>query len=826
MENLIYRGTADATLTGNALNNRITGGAGNDSIIGGAGNDSISGGAGNDSIDGGIGADTMIGGAGNDTYTMDNLGDVVIEAAGGGNDKIIVSLINTGAVLTVDLNKASSPGVIGVPNVENVTIAGTGLYNINGNAADNVLVGNGSNNVISGGAGNDFIDGGAGADTMTGGTGNDTYVVSAGNGAIGGADVVNELANGGRDVVVLALNASAYTLPAFVEDLLGTVTNSAGLTFSGNAVDNAIDLTLANGGTINPGLGANDSVTVRGFASGALTVTDPDGTDFVDIVLSNVNGTGTITALNGVDDVRFHLLSGSLSTLTANLAANASVLVSGAGSLGLSSAVPGALFSNAYTLSDFTGTLTFGATGTLNTDVLALKLLDVQGGLATTNTAIDRIALDSEGVVANSLAVGGVSFPVTSHPGFSVTGETALDLTAIGNSGFDVGLAGFTGVHLGLAALTVGSVQDWTVRTDGSATELAITAGNDANVLAVNTTGTGGESVLSITGASASGTINLAGNQGLTLLGIAGGTVNSTMDGTGVVLRLGFDGATNFNIVSGKVDVNVTGSAGADHFGFGTSLDSNDVVDGGAGADSLTATLAATTGSATVVVAPTISSVESIALNVLGNYVLDAMAMDASDVTVTGGGSNNGGTFAFSFDVQNGRGTWDASGYNANNSFKFTAAADANGVTVTGGAGIGTIVGSAGNDVINPGSGTGGSVTGGDGSDTFVFSKVPLGLAAPTVTDYTVGVDHIQLQHAAMAAIGSPGALDPSLFSTFTSADVAPQTQAGVLKYNTSDGTLYYDADGSGAGQIKDIGIFLKPDGTPAALTAADITVI
>ena len=777
----------------------------------------------------------MIGGAGNDTYTMDNLGDVVIEAAGGGNDKIIVSLINTGAVLTVDLNKASSPGVIGVPNVENVTIAGTGLYNINGNAADNVLVGNGSNNVISGGAGNDFIDGGAGADTMTGGTGNDTYVVSAGNGAIGGADVVNELANGGRDVVVLALNASAYTLPAFVEDLLGTVTNSAGLTFSGNAVDNAIDLTLANGGTINPGLGANDSVTVRGFASGALTVTDPDGTDFVDIVLSNVNGTGTITALNGVDDVRFHLLSGSLSTLTANLAANASVLVSGAGSLRLSSAVPGALFSNAYTLSDFTGTLTFGATGTLNTDVLALKLLDVQGGLATTNTAIDRIALDSEGVVANSLAVGGVSFPVTSHPGFSVTGETALDLTAIGNSGFDVGLAGFTGVHLGLAALTVGSVQDWTVRTDGSATELAITAGNDANVLAVNTTGTGGESVLSITGASASGTINLAGNQGLTLLGIAGGTVNSTMDGTGVVLRLGFDGATNFNIVSGKVDVNVTGSAGADHFGFGTSLDSNDVVDGGAGADSLTATLAATTGSATVVVAPTISSVESIALNVLGNYVLDAMAMDAmdaSDVTVTGGGSNNGGTFAFSFDVQNGRGTWDASGYNANNSFNFTAAADANGVTVTGGAGIGTIVGSAGNDVINPGSGTGGSVTGGDGSDTFVFSKVPLGLAAPTVTDYTVGEDHIQLQHAAMAAIGSPGALDPSLFSTFVSFDSNTNTGPGILKYETSSGTLYYDADGSGDNPggfingIKPIGIFHDPNGTAAALTAADITVI
>ncbi|PTT73542.1 hypothetical protein DBR41_28170, partial [Pseudomonas sp. HMWF010] len=39
-------------------------------------------------LDGGAGADTMIGGGGNDTYIVDDAGDVVTEAVGGGYDGV------------------------------------------------------------------------------------------------------------------------------------------------------------------------------------------------------------------------------------------------------------------------------------------------------------------------------------------------------------------------------------------------------------------------------------------------------------------------------------------------------------------------------------------------------------------------------------------------------------------------------------------------------------------------------------------------------------------------------------------------------------------
>jgi Ca2+-binding RTX toxin-like protein len=162
-------------------------------------------------LDGGAGADTMVGGIGDDTYIIDNVGDIVIENVGEGNDTVKSSLSYT----------------IGA-NVENLTLTGTEASDGTGNELDNVITGNNYNNVLSGGAGNDSLNGGAGADTMAGGMGDDTYIVDS------ASDVIIESINEGIDTVKSSVS---YTLSATIENLI--LTGSA-MTGTGNELDNMI----------------------------------------------------------------------------------------------------------------------------------------------------------------------------------------------------------------------------------------------------------------------------------------------------------------------------------------------------------------------------------------------------------------------------------------------------------------------------------------------------------------------------------------------------------------------------------------------------------
>ena len=179
---------------------------------GGSGDDTIIGNSFNNILDGGIGADALTGGAGNDTYVVDNIGDVVTEAAGQGTDTVQSSLSYT---LGAD--------------VENLTLTGVAsLYGV-GNTDGNVLTGNGAANFLVGLAGNDTLDGGAGADGMLGGTGNDMYVVD------NAGDFVVESANEGTDTVDAT---ASYRLTANVENL--ALQGSADLQGYGNADANML----------------------------------------------------------------------------------------------------------------------------------------------------------------------------------------------------------------------------------------------------------------------------------------------------------------------------------------------------------------------------------------------------------------------------------------------------------------------------------------------------------------------------------------------------------------------------------------------------------
>ena len=164
--------------TGNTRDNIIYGSNDARSILDGAnGNDTLYGGDQADRLIGGQGADHMVGGLGNDEYSVDHIGDRVVERGGGGSD-----LVNS----TISFSLADNG-----KNIEGLTLLGSGNIDGTGNWLDNTILGNSGDNVISGGWGNDSLHGMSGNDTlmgdggndqMTGGSDADTFVFSDGFG--------------------------------------------------------------------------------------------------------------------------------------------------------------------------------------------------------------------------------------------------------------------------------------------------------------------------------------------------------------------------------------------------------------------------------------------------------------------------------------------------------------------------------------------------------------------------------------------------------------------------------------------------------------------
>jgi Ca2+-binding RTX toxin-like protein len=231
-DNFIYGGAGNDTLSGLDGNDTLYGNDGNDKLSGGNGSDTLYGGSGNDSLDGGAGADVMYGGTGDDTYTVDNVGDQIIEAPNEGHD-----LVNSSVDYTLSAN------------VEDLTLTGTAIYG-QGNDSDNKITGNASDNVLNGGAGNDTIYGGTGNDTLFGGAGNDYLSGDAGDDVIcGGAGDDTLLGGAGNDTLMggggvdqLTGGLGADTFRFFSGDLGKTTATSATITDFNHSQGDKIDL--------------------------------------------------------------------------------------------------------------------------------------------------------------------------------------------------------------------------------------------------------------------------------------------------------------------------------------------------------------------------------------------------------------------------------------------------------------------------------------------------------------------------------------------------------------------------------------------------------
>ena len=139
--------------------------------------------------------------------------------------------------------------------------------------------------------------------------------------------------------------------------------------------------------------------------------------------------------------------------------------------------------------------------------------------------------------------------------------------------------------------------------------------------------------------------------------------------------------------------------------------------------------------------------------------------------------------------------------------------------------GTGQIDGRKGNDTIDGGDGAD-TLTGGEGNDIFVFKDLPSSVTKEwdTITDFKVGEDKIHISKTAFDKLKSLGSLSSAEFLSLSVAgEKNATTKDNRLIYNTADGNLYYDADGSelAANPIL-IGTFT---GTPS-LSVSDFVII
>ncbi|MBC2859101.1 M10 family metallopeptidase C-terminal domain-containing protein [Stappia sp. 28M-7] len=227
IEALQLQGTANLNGTGNALDNTITGNSGDNELNGAAG------------------ADWMIGGAGNDTYIVDNVGDMVVENAGEGTDRVYSSVNFTLSAHSQHLENLYLTGSW------NINGYGNGLANIiQGNSGNNSLGGGGGNDTLYGGGGNDSLDGGWGADHMEGGWGNDIYYVDN----VG--DTIVELENEGTDSVYSSITFGLSSQSQHLENLY--LQGTGNINGYGNGQNNIIAGNIGNNSLA--GGGGNDTL--------------------------------------------------------------------------------------------------------------------------------------------------------------------------------------------------------------------------------------------------------------------------------------------------------------------------------------------------------------------------------------------------------------------------------------------------------------------------------------------------------------------------------------------------------------------------------------
>ena len=621
------------------------------------------------------------------------------------------------------------------------TIAnGVVIEKADGGSSTDTITGNSASNILNGNGGNDTIYGGGGNDTINGGTGNDAMY--------GG---------GGDDTFKVDSSSDSVT----ENSSEGTDTVESSVTFTlGNNIEN-LTLTGASVNTNGTGNSLNNIIIGDGWYN---ILTGGDGND-------TLNGGGTVNAggqdtlSGGAGDDTYYVYSegGGLTNIIEGASAGIDTIISSVSydlnayashvenlTLTGGSEAKGNGLNNIITADSGSDTLYgYGGNDTLDGGSGADTMI---GG-----TGDDIYIVDSSSDVVTESSGEGTDIVFTSATytiganieNLTLTGSSSYNLTGnssnntlTGNSGNNL-IDGGTGVDT-----MIGGTGDDIYIVDSSSDVVTESSGEGTDTI------------------QSSATLTIAANvENLTLTG------SSAINGTG---------NTAANTITGNGANNIlSGGGGNDTLNGGGG---NDTLNGGLGLDTLNGGL----GDDTYVVNTSgdiVNEGASEGIDIIQSSATLTIATNVENLTLTGGAAING------------TGNTVANTINGNGANNILSGGGGND-TLNGGGGNDTLNGGLGLDTLNGGLGND-TLTGGNGLDIFLFDTA-LGVSnVDTITDFNLTQDKIRLDDDIFSALSSIGA------GNFVSAAGATALDANdYLIFNTTNNYLYYDADGSGAGDM------------------------
>jgi serralysin len=761
----------------------LGGNDGDDMLIGGNSNEVLAGNAGADTLTPGDGNDTMEGGTGADVYVVDGDGVKVITGFTVGTDLIdlretgVDSFDNLAPFMFVSggntvLQKFTN-GVATTYTFQGVTNLGASDFIFSTSTAPRSETGTGGIDVLAGSGGNDKVQGLGGNDTMFGLNGNDTLDGGLGNDSMfGGAgddsyiiDVTGDLAfedvGAGTDTIRTSLATYSLASLGNIENLTYTGSSAAALT--GNSGNNSLmggsgaDTLNGGGGadTLNGGNG-NDTLVRSGDTTSGMLFNGGSGTDTLSISNTVLSGTiyNTILANASVSSIERIIFDSVTTNTVFQIAVLAGQIGPGiafgtelVGGAGLDNFVVIASSPDTYRLPSFTLTnWTTGSTAATS-DVVRLDAASSSGSYTLFAAGRHDGIQVLNGSNGNDKLFGGLSNELLNggNGADTLDPEDGND-TMTGGGGSDIFVVDGNGTKL---------ITDFTDGTD--CIDLSETGFDNFASIVPYLSEVNGNAVLS---ASPDGVLTSYTLQGVSLASLsAADFIFSTENVAGSV-----SGTSASELINARAGSDIIfGLGGNDTInGFGGA----DTIDGGAGNDRL-----------------------------VGGAGNDIYILNSGNDTVVENASEGVDT------IQTSQKSYGLSNIANVENLTYTGTSNA---TLAGNSGDNGLTGSTGNDKISGAGGAdtirGGSgndtLTGGAGADAFFFDVAPnASNNIDQIKDFTSATDVLQLFHATFSALGASVGSDQFISGPGVTT---AQTSLQLLIYNTSNGALYYDADGDG----------------------------